>query len=918
MNYFSRAIDWLTTPSPPNAQQQQRAEQQARGSDAADQAAAARPVVAPEKPDVIGAAIKTASQRGDTAAIKSLADLAGQASRSNYDAVTKAALGYIQQTDALQGEAPIQTAGVIRQVSQTVETIDFDALTRRSMRPNPLDEYANYTYHIKFWMTSESLAETVTSSKSVVDTIPKVVIAESGATAGFNITEFTLRNLVGTNNETRNMPSVSYTMKIIEPYGFSLPDRLNSTAQQFGTINWQRAKFFIEVWYVGYNEDGTPVDQALFHQIYRVVITTISFSGNEGGGSYDVQGIMDGQIGYTNQLDLQSSTISVSATTVGEFFDKFQKALNLNQETLALGTAPLAQYEIRLPNEMRSWQMNKSRLSDDQRSKNMNIKAEGNTVQITATKGIDFSSLVYQTLSLCDEFKNWTQGGQNQQGSVTTLTHGLVKNVKIHSKVSYVGYDFRAGKYVEKVTYTIVPYWEARVRGEDIPTIRAVEKRNVQLQKLKYLLTTGRIKKRYEWIYTGLNLDIIKFDLKVNNFFAIATVPYAGTNNYSNQTVGPLANDKSSAWEQRLAQYRKAKERYESLPKQIQEAERLVEGLQNANQKLRGLTAQLQEKDSYGELRVLGAERLILLRERQQIAANIPGLTAAQQQVAALQQERNTLEQNLRQQTQDFVDFYDREPSDIIKDNPQALARRRGVEQLRTRFAAVNGTQQQLFVEDQDIIDPDFPYVNTVIPSDSARQADGNQGAASQQTPTFSTNQINYPKSRNLWGSVVGNYDSVNKEMIKIDLEIRGDPWWMGHSNLDIDAAVPDKLADLDSNFAELIGGDNMYYLTFRSGQAPNPETGFMEFTQNNQFVDGFYLVIQVKNIFANGKFTQVLSSCKDTFSQHGNTAMDSYIKKADEAAKKAEQARIQPASPVQPQRNLAPLGNPSGDGSGY
>ena len=904
-------MNWLTDlikPSAPNAQQQRRAEQQRIGSDAADKAAAAKPVVAPEQPDIIGAAIKTASQRGDAATIKSLADLAGQASRSNYDAVTKAALGYIQQTDALQGEATIQTRGAIRQVSQTVETIDFDALTRRSMRPNPLDEYANYTYHIKFWMTSESLAETVTSSKGVVDRIAKVVIAESGATAGFNITEFTLRNLVGTNNETRNMPSVSYTMKIIEPYGFSLPDRLNSTAQQFGTINWQRAKFFIEVWYVGYNQDGTPVEQALFHQIYRVVITTINFSGNEGGGSYEIQGIMDGQIGYTNQLDLQSSTISVSATTVGQFFDKFQQALNLNQETLALGTAPLAQYEIRLPNEMRDWKMNKSRLSDDQRSKNMNIKADGNTVQITATKGIDFSSLVYQTLSLCDEFKNWTQGGQNQQGGATTLTHGLVKNVKIHSKVSYVGYDFRAGKYVEKVTYTIVPYWEARVRGEDIPTIRAVEKRNVQLEKLKYLLTTGRIRKRYEWIYTGLNLDIIKFDLKVNNFFAIATVPYAGTNNYSNQTVGPLANDKASAWEQRLAQYRKAKERYESLPKQIQEAERLVGGLQNANQRLRGLTAQLQDKDTYGELAVLGAERLILLRSRQEIVANIPGLNAAQQQVAALQQERNTLEQNLRQQTQDFVDFYDREPSAIIQDNPQALARRRGVSQLQSRFDAVNETQQQLFVEDQDIIDPDFPYVNTVIPSDAARQADGNQGAASQQSATNSTNQINYSKSRSLFGSVIGNYDSVNKEMIKIDLEIRGDPWWMGHSNLDIDAAVPDKLADLDSNFAELIGGDNMYYLTFRSGQAPNPETGFMEFTQNNQFVDGFYLVIQVKSIFANGKFTQLLSSCKDTFSQHGNTAMDSYIKKADEAAKKTEQAKITPASPVQPQINLTPF----------
>lgn len=55
----------LLSPSAPNAQQQRLAEQKAQGAEAADQAAAARPVVAPERPDVVGAAIKTATERGD-------------------------------------------------------------------------------------------------------------------------------------------------------------------------------------------------------------------------------------------------------------------------------------------------------------------------------------------------------------------------------------------------------------------------------------------------------------------------------------------------------------------------------------------------------------------------------------------------------------------------------------------------------------------------------------------------------------------------------------------------------------------------------------------------------------------------------------------------------------------------------------
>jgi len=66
-----------------------------------------------------------------------------------------------------------------------------------------------------------------------------------------------------------------------------------------------------------------------------------------------------------------------------------------------------------------------------------------------------------------------------------------------------------------------------------------------------------------------------------------------------------------------------------------------------------------------------------------------------------------------------------------------------------------------------------------------------------------------------------------------------------------------------------------MFFLSFRSGQSPNEETGFMEFDNNTQYVDGFYSVTEVTNTFKDGQFIQNLKSFKDTMSQHASNAIN-------------------------------------------
>ena len=740
-------------------------------------------------------------------------------------------------------------------LSSTITKENLMDVVKRSVVGNPLDQYANYTYHVKFWITSEFESQKLTNiadpSSMAIDTIPKVIIAESGVTAGFNIREFSYKNICGTTGETRNLPSVSWNMTITEPYGFSLPDRINSAALKYGIPNWQRGKYFVEVWFTGYDNDGTPVATKLFYKIYGVTITNMVLGGTSSGATYEISGIFDGMHGFTNSISMQDATLVVGGSTVGEFFDRYATALNGNAEQLAYGSSTLTHFVIVVPNIMRKWNLNPGKiLENDQSAKALNPKKDGFNVTLTMSRGTDIGQIVYYVLSLANEAKAWVEGTDGS-GGAGVMTHGLVKDIKIHSKMEYIGFDIKTGEYIKRITYTLIPYEQVRVR-DDQPSVRNAELPSVQYQKIKYLTDKGRIRKQYQWIYTGKNLDIIRFDFKVNNFWTIATPPYGGVNTTSSQVQGKVAAESSAAWAQHDGRY-----------KTIKAAGNALVDARNV----------IVKKISDGPLSVIGSG--VNFVKYQTSKLEYPGLKQQLEEIdnkisanTLLQQQELQSLINLRQ-----VSFTD-PLLNAISNNPLAQA----IQTKTTQFAS-DFNSGALYAEDQAIIDESnaaaIPFINTVIPNSEASTANTNQAAAGDKPAANNTDALNLPRSRTLFGSAIGNLDSVNKEMMNIVLDIRGDPYWMGHSNIEQNSKVPDQLDSLSSDYAELLSGDNMFFLSFRSGQSPNEETGFIEFDNNTQYVDGFYSVTEVTNTFKDGQFIQNLKSFKDTMSQHASNAID-------------------------------------------
>jgi len=101
---------------------------------------------------------------------------------------------------------------------------------------------------------------------------------------------------------------------------------------------------------------------------------------------------------------------------------------------------------------------------------------------------------------------------------------GYIKWFKIDVQVAFLDYDPQIGDFAKQYTYRVVPYFVHSSIFKAPGT--AVDTANLQ----------KTIAKRYDYIYSGQNVDVLKFDIKINNLF------FAGSSPTDPKTAGDESN----------------------------------------------------------------------------------------------------------------------------------------------------------------------------------------------------------------------------------------------------------------------------------------------------------------------------------------------------------------------------------------
>ena len=723
--------------------------------------------------------------------------------------------------------------------------------------PNVLNQYANYTYHVRWSMVTDDQSRLVQESgSSIYYNMPKIVIAESGATALYNITELTLESLPPGNSKTPSTEDTKAFMTVVEPYGITLMDNIYTASQGLGIQNyWTSSSYFLEVWFTGYNEDGSIATVSMeknLYKLWQLQMLSMESDTTEAGTTYRFKMTPNEMYAHANHVGTVSYSVNIGpVTTIGAFFDQLANVLTAQNANSYNDKKPRISYVINTPNWMRSWQFSQAPTTS-QRNSDISVSSGSvNRPTISIAQGMDLTTVLNFVMSMTKEGQNYTSGetssgnagGAGASGASLRI-NGMANLVVIHTRSKLLTpFDNLTNDYPRQVIYTFMRYPTGKAIVDQANAARTRQP-SQQASRQQALARSNRFVKQYFWTYTGQNLDVLKYELKLQWMGQTGIPRNLGELTYPNFTVGPLYNQ-SGVSNQLLQQYINAKNNQQAAQTEVQKAQANL--LQNPNNR------------------------------------------AAQQEYAAATQQLGLYNQQLSsiQQSNPNVNFEKASANQSVSDAASAAAARdannaettaRNAANQATLNAQSNGAQnlngvgatqlrQTLYLEDiatSALGSMALPISFRANPVPTNQITVGGSDGP-QENNNANSNAGNLPPSRSLVANVL---DEVGQQgVLKIELDIRGDPYWLGIGNVDLGIAVGDGNTPIPDTSSAYNGfnGDVGFVFTLRTGQSYNEQTGIMDLSDNVLMWNGFYFVTNIKSTLKDGQFTQVLSGKRDT-----------------------------------------------------
>ena len=490
-------------------------------------------------------------------------------------------------------------------------TVSQSADTLASIIPNPLELFASYT---PLWTLACLEAEQYNKPESYRNSpaeLKHIVLSSAGrfednrvqTTSGvpeFFINNFTMKATVGANQKTGNSNAFNFEWDIYEPYSMGLLlQSLQIAARNAKFVNYLNdAVFVMRLDFQGYDELGRNYS-VIKPKFFVLKITKVTFQVNEGGSMYKMIAVPYNHLGFSDTINTMFNDVKIvpkNFGTVEEALtdptgDSLVAALNKIESDLfvaeKIGVKDI--YDIQFPKDSQDFQRadeikkpGTAILDPTEQASETRIQGKNSrTIAIFDSNPIGKSSFGF----------NQTQGGnypfrkhgdtvdsnglitrdnmtinsktrtfQFSQGQTITAIinaiilsseyaraamdpknkiNGYIKWFKLDVQIEMLEFDTKVGDFAKKFTYRVVPY----LVHESIFTNPST---TLEYTEIKKTITKG-----YNYIYTGKNVDVIKFDIEINNMFftGIAPSPEDKTAQQNNpdQASGPAASQKKSS-----------------------------------------------------------------------------------------------------------------------------------------------------------------------------------------------------------------------------------------------------------------------------------------------------------------------------------------------------------------------------------
>jgi hypothetical protein len=730
---------------------------------------------------------------------------------------------------------------------------------------NALSGVLQPTYNIRLFMVEDTplFMEKYESYQAFCDAISKkqqTTIAATGV-SDINIVSLTMESIPGLNKQTRSMQATRMTMVLKEPMGVSFLDLVAETARELRIRNFAKCYYMLEVSFMGYEDGGNftvnPCAGEKFTSnngrwLYQVAIQNIDTKMDSTGGEYTIKMIPYQEQMYDDYNLALPENVNVTGTTVVEILNNVATAMNdavVYSQGFQAKKYSFKFYDLKMGNKVHSMDDFKVTPTKEEFGHKRNYSmdaATANSIKAHFPQGTSVNDIVELVFANCTEAQKLLLNvtTQDELTKIQTEKKDMRKSVLFKVEVTAdllsggddskggksgedTEYDYSTGNYIIHYTLHVLPYFtQTPILTQN--DVRVSQDTQVQIENARMLRENGYLSKKYEYLFTGLNTEVINLDVKYNMVWSAVLPRVLGTG--TSQEANAVADKKDPSTEQKISDQREVmrqnqeiyRRRQDKLAANEAEVARLTKLSVDPN-KNKEVDQQLANAKK--------AQTEFLEDKADEEKAN-KALEARNKALAELKRDRSVYQNE-----------------QLARRTPRKTDDARGGSHLFAEDVL------QYSSEDNRNLMP----VSTVQDSRDARYIA--QGSIADQNTG----------DRSVYGAVLNQlYEGVGFYLASIKMDIKGDPYWLGATNMErayLNTKRPSRsqVRLLESEQIEIDQpnyqrGEVMFVVQFKYPRGYDGESG-APIIKNNDYFTGVYQVVKITHQFSGGVFKQTIDA---------------------------------------------------------
>ena len=716
----------------------------------------------------------------------------------NYDPATGEVVPneFVQEGDIGADGEPL--------TAEEAEEIRDEARARSATRgtsyyePNELNDLESYTYNWAIHIIHPKISH-FPASEIVQNSSQFVTLAQSGVENEVTIDRVVQYNTLTFSNENRSAVANIFEIDLIEPAGFTVYNRLLYAADLLGIETYIKACYILELNIRGWR-NGNAVTIGPFY--WNCMAEAMPMQYRDGASFYNFKLYETHQAAYNRlEFHLLEDIPRISASTYGDFLSQFETIVNEQAEEQvqnAPGQIFPNIYQLQTDSTFADWAFDAATGTDLTTTRGISVTGSGGSLDFSIPQGTSITAAMSMALYHTRNFRRilTTAGFALEEPADPSADPqeliNLTQWVTYDTTVEFRRFDPLISDYEKIITYKSRPYVTPEIIHDPLSFDELRNSPELQRRRLGNIFDQGFLRKRYDYVYTGLNTEVINMNIEFNNAFYTIQSLNSGALKFPGSAFAGIGDTNLAEIDNLRADTISVRNRIDALTRDIERA-----------------TAELREIE-------------------EGTFAGLP-FSTAEAEAAAINSRISefTLQRDVREAQLETLEADLDRRFDLLREEGEG-ARIRSLSEIQ-------GTNNR-YITQAEVTTPGASR----IPPNIFRYSIVDSLATNGPEHGIGETPIGAAKL----GAIEMNLLSL-AGMIEIEIEIRGDTYWLGaQSEFDL--------------------GGPCFFLNLNFPTYPDETTGLMN-NIGDFSITGLYRVTEVTNYYQNGAWTQILKCFLDT-----------------------------------------------------